>query len=89
MRYCEKYGRMDCELEKLGVEAPHQPCYKAFVDYCLSNLLEIASGGYSTVKHEFNPKDRRRKNRCNPMIPQLRWETGIAKKFRWKRCIAN
>ena len=51
MRYCEKYGRMDCELEKLGVEAPHQPCYKAFVDYCLSNLLEIASGGYSTVKH--------------------------------------
>lgn len=45
MRYCEKYGRMDCELEKLGVEAPHQPCYKAFVDYCLSNLLEIASGG--------------------------------------------
>ena len=56
MRYCEKYGRMDCELEKLGVEAPHQPCYKAFVDYCLSNLLEIASGGYSTVKHEFAPK---------------------------------
>lgn len=49
MRYCEKYGRMDCELEKLGVEAPHQPCYKAFVDYCLSNLLEIASGGYSTM----------------------------------------
>lgn len=62
MRYCEKYGRMDCELEKLGVEAPHQPCYKAFVDYCLSNLLEIASGGYSTVSTNLTLRPAKKKS---------------------------